>query len=90
MEPGRTIYAVIDYSYAGHDLGSANVYLDPKLEIAPASFTQVYYVNPLLVVAFVILVLVIALIFFAAGKSKKHTQKRQARPASYGSRPRQR
>ena len=87
-EAGRSLYAVIDYRYADHDLGSVNVYLDPSLEIMPASFIQVHYINPLLLAVFVILILIITLIFFSAGRGKKKAAQAAAREAnSYNRKP---
>lgn len=78
-EGGRSLYAVIDYRYADHDLGSVNIYLDDALEIAPAAFTQVHYISPFWVAVFVIGILVLALILFGTGKKKKTVRKAPVR-----------
>ena len=67
----RSLFAVIDYAYAGHHLGSANVWLDPQMELAPAAFTSLYYISPVYLVIFVILVLILAICLFGFKKRKK-------------------
>ena len=66
---GKELFAVINYSYAGHDLGSINVYKDDELAIRKASFINVYYISPLYVVIFV-LIIIILLIFLSTPKKK--------------------
>ena len=70
-EDGRTLFAVIDYSYADHPLGSVNVYLDPEIEIAPAAFTSVYYIKPLYLIIFVVIVILLILTLYGSNKNKK-------------------
>ena len=81
-ENGRTLYGVINYRYADHDLGSAAIYLDPELEIAPAAFTQVHYISPLYLVLFVLFVLILVLVFYGSNKNKKKKTVPQRRPSS--------
>ncbi len=84
---GRSIYAVIDYSYAGHALGSANVYQDDSLSIAPASFTRVYFLSPLYLVIFILVVLILV-IFAYAQKNRKPAPVSGRAPAPRRRRPR--
>lgn len=77
VEDGRTLFAVIDYSYADHPLGSVNVYLDPTIEIAPAAFTSVYYIKPLYIVIFVVIVLILILSLYGSRKNKKPAKRTQ-------------
>ena len=84
---GRNIYAVIDYSYAGHELGSANVYQDNSLSIAPTAFTRVYYFSPLYLVIFILVVLILV-IFAYAQKNKKPVPVSGRAPAPRRRRPR--
>ncbi len=81
-ESGRTLYGVINYRYADHELGSAAIYLDPELEIAPAAFTQVHYISPLYLVLFVLFVLILVSIFYGSNKNKKKKTVPQRRPSS--------
>ena len=67
----RSLFAVIDYAYAGHPLGSANVWLNPQMELASAAFTNLYYISPLYLVIFIIVVLILALCLFGFKKNKK-------------------
>lgn len=85
-DSARTLYAVIDYAYAGHDLGSVNIYIDPELELLPAAFTSVQYIPPLYLVIFIILILVLAISFYGTGKNKKKAaaaQQRRSVPSEY-------
>lgn len=79
---GRELYAVIDYAYADHALGSAAVYLDPTLEIASASFPQVFYLNPLVLIVFVLAILVLTLMIYGT-KNKKRTARPRPAPQTY-------
>ncbi len=84
MEPGRTLYAAIDYRYAGHDLGSVNVYLNSKLDLLPAAFTPVYYVSPIYLVIFVAIILILIFSFYGTRKSKRQQVRRGPARASAG------
>ena len=88
QENGRTLYGMINYRYADHDLGSAPIYLDPELEIAPAAFTEVHYISPLYLVLFILVVLILLIAFYGSSKNKKRTRTPNRRP--HTSAPRQR
>ena len=62
-QDGRHLYAIINYSYAGHDLGSVNVILDDNLEIAEASFASIKYVSYWWVVLFLIVFFALVIVF---------------------------
>lgn len=66
----KELYAVIDYSYADHDLGSINVYKDNQLTVHKAAFIDVYYISPLYAIIF-ILVIIILLVLISSPKKKK-------------------
>lgn len=79
---GRELYAVIDYAYADHALGSAAVYLDPTLVIASSSFPQVFYLNPFVLIVFVIALFVLTLVIYGT-KSKKRNLRPRPAPQTY-------
>lgn len=85
-EPGRSLYAVIDYAYAGHKLGSANIYLHAKLKTAPAAFTKVYAINPVFLIIFVVLIALFALTLSVQKQKKKPAGKSRPYPPSSAAR----
>lgn len=74
-DKGSKLFAVINYSLEGHNLGSVNVYNVPNLKISKASFITVNYINVVFVIIFAILILVISSVIAA---SKKRPAKSQA------------
>lgn len=60
------LYAVINYTMGERALGSVNVYIEPKLKIAKASFITVNYINVVFVIIFAILILVITALICAS------------------------
>ncbi len=76
----KELFAVIDYSYADHELGSMNIYKDDSLSAKKASFINVYYISPLYVVIFVLIVIIL-LIIFSTSKKKKRTSSARGKKA---------
>ena len=72
------LYARIYYSYAGHDLGYADVYNEKAPSVKKASFIQVYYVNITYVLLFALLLAVILFVTFLL-KKKKRARKARVR-----------
>ena len=73
------LYARIYYSYAGRDLGYADVYNEKTPDIKKASFIQVYYVNITTVLHFALLLAVILVVTFLLKKKKRTRKVRSAR-----------
>ncbi|MCQ2530331.1 MAG: D-alanyl-D-alanine carboxypeptidase [Lachnospiraceae bacterium] len=67
----KELFAVIDYSYADHELGSINVYKDDRLTTRKASFINVYTISPLYVIIFVLIVIILLVIFSTSKKKKR-------------------
>lgn len=69
------LYAVINYTMGDRFLGSVNVYLEPKLKIAKASFITLNYINIVFVIIFAILILVISSLICASKKRRPQSRK---------------
>ena len=69
------LYATINYTYAGHDLGSANVYKEKTTSVTKPSFIKVYYVNITYVVLFAIIIALVVFITYLI-KRKRRTRKK--------------
>lgn len=76
--PDENLYATINYSFAGHVLGQANVYKEKAPQIKRASFINVYSISVLHIVIF-ILALIIAIFLISMIKvSKKNRRTRKS------------
>lgn len=68
----RDLYATINYSYAGHDLGSANIYKEKVSTARRPEFIRIYYINISYVIIFaIILALILAVTFFTQSRRKR-------------------
>ena len=68
----RDLYATINYSYAGHDLGSANVYKEKAPSIRRPNFIHIYNIHISYVIIFaVILALILVVSYFTVSRRKR-------------------
>ena len=67
----RRLYATIDYSYAGHDLGSCNVFINTEMEITDSPVVNIYYISPWFVVLGVAVIIAVVVIILRIRKKKK-------------------
>lgn len=82
----KDLYATINYSYAGHDLGSANVYKENAPTIRRPSFIHVYYIQISYVIIFaIILALILCVTYFTASRRKRKRAPARARSNRYRS-----
>lgn len=76
----KDLYATINYSYAGHDLGSANVYKEKTPSIRRPNFIHVYNIRISYVIIFaVILALILVVTYFTASRRKRKRAPSRAR-----------
>lgn len=72
--PDENLYATINYSFAGHELGRANVYKEKAPQVKKASFINVYSISVLHIIIF-ILALIIAIFLISMIKVRKKNRR---------------
>ena len=76
----KDLYATIKYSYAGHDLGNANVYKEKVSSAAKPAFIRIYYINITYVIIFAVLVAMsLAVTYFTRLRRRKKRAPARAR-----------
>ena len=76
----KNLYATIKYSYAGHDLGSANIFKEKVTASAQPAFIRIYYINISYVIIFAVLVaMLLALTYFTSVRRRKKRAPARAR-----------
>ena len=81
----RDLYATINYSYAGHDLGSANVYKEKAPSIRRPNFIHIYNIHISYVIIFaVILALILVVSYFTVSRRKRKRAPVRARSNRQG------
>jgi len=79
-DEGRSLFAVIDYSFAGVDIGKANVILNNNLDSFVPQFADVIHIRKWWLIAAAVLLVLIVLMFILIGTAaRKRRNRKRAR-----------